>query len=151
MQNHATFKQFLEEALNAPVEYKVTMKTLDARRGRGRFTATFVSNGREITFEAEEEAKRTWSIAFWQKSEKSNYDISITGGGREFEVFATLKRIMDEFVRFAEPDEIVFTAEKDEPSRIKFYKRLFSRMPGWKVHHNTSQKHHDEFSVVRGG
>lgn len=54
-------------------------------------------------------------------------DYGLTGGGQEHEIFATVFDIIDYYVNKYKPKYLIFEAEKAELSRVKFYKRLWSR------------------------
>lgn len=51
-----------------------------------------------------------------------------TGAGDEFRVMATVVNIMLDFMKREKPDVIKFTADQDEPSRAKLYKRLTEKV-----------------------
>ena len=51
-----------------------------------------------------------------------------TGAGDEFRVMATIVNIMLDFMKREKPDVIMYTANMDEPSRAKLYKRLTEKV-----------------------
>jgi hypothetical protein len=63
--------------------------------------------------------KMKWEISFTMDGE-----LSATGTGQEFAVFATVREVFEWFVKKYEPRVFVFTASTDEPTRVKLYNRL---------------------------
>ena len=62
---------------------------------------------------------------YYDEDEEPDY--KITGGGSEYEIFATVMRIVFEYVKKNKPNAISFTADDDEPSRVKLYDRFVKR------------------------
>ena len=57
--------------------------------------------------------------------------MGITNSGDHFEVFATVAANIKEWLKTNSPTFIKFTAASDEPSRVKLYQRMASRIPGY--------------------
>ena len=55
---------------------------------------------------------------------ESEYSPKITNTGNEFEVFATVTKIIQAFVNKHSPPALMFKALVSEPSRVKLYKRF---------------------------
>lgn len=134
-----TFKEFIVEIMDKALPYKsATLK-------QGIFRVRFMVGEDEIVFEAENEELRhmgeeddegKWMILFGKKQQgKRDLSFNLTNKGSEFEVFATLKKIIAEFIEKCDPKVIQFSADKDEPTRARLYQRMFAKnMPaGWKI------------------
>lgn len=148
----------LAEILDKPLPFKFTLKT-------GKFRASFMAGEREIIFEAENEEvlygeadNGEWSILFGQKRRgrsrpgNDGLQFDLTGGGNEFEIFATLKTIIVKFIEKCSPRVINFSADKREPSRVTIYQKMFSRnLPaGWKLQKdNDLNDHNVYFQIIK--
>lgn len=62
----------------------------------------------------------------WEISFVRGDTMKVSGDGREFEVFATVLAIIDDFIETNDPDRLTFRAD-DTASRIKLYTRLVNR------------------------
>jgi hypothetical protein len=147
------------EILDKAVDYSVTDRT------KTFFQAEFVSNGRIIKFDADleydytdaddeaAEQRGVWAIAFVQKDPRGGpgrWDV--TKGGKEFEVFATIRKIIEEFINEYDPKKIKFTSDKDESNRGQLYYKLFSKLlpPGYSLKKDdSSSRVWDKFEVVK--
>ncbi|BDR26216.1 hypothetical protein RVBP17_2590 [Pseudomonas phage sp. 30-3] len=56
------------------------------------------------------------------------YDTAVTGTGNEFKVFSTILDITKRAISELKPNQIYFTADLSEPSRVKLYNRLATKM-----------------------
>ncbi|BDR25698.1 hypothetical protein RVBP16_1380 [Pseudomonas phage sp. 30-2] len=56
------------------------------------------------------------------------YDTTVTGTGNEFKVFSTILDITKRAISELKPNQIYFTADLSEPSRVKLYNRLATKM-----------------------
>jgi hypothetical protein len=69
----------------------------------------------------------------WEVSFMIDRSMNITGGGEEFPIFATVIKIIEEFVKQQSPKILEFSASKGEDkstSRIDLYNRMISKMAG---------------------
>lgn len=145
----------LNELLNQATDYTVTEKT------DTYFQAEFTSNGRTIRFDADQQYEYSeeanvhtgvWEIAFIQTDSNGIGRWDVTRGGKEFEVFATLRKIIMEFFRECQPKEIKFTAEKGNANRANLYQKLFNKMlpAGYKLQRDDdSSKINSNFMIVK--
>jgi len=62
------------------------------------------------------------------ETDDDGWKASLTGTGDSLKVFGTVIKIIKDFIEIHQPETLYFTAEKDEPSRIKLYKTLLSRV-----------------------
>lgn len=148
----------LDEILNKALPFEVTKDTSN------RYIVNFVAGNRTIEFQADNESdwyeedegvdsgESSWTISFGEKrvgerGEAIDYDYGKTKGGKEFEVFATLKAILKKFIKEKNPTAIRFTADKDDDkdNRARLYARMFKKNlpPGWKldVSHDEGDEH----------
>lgn len=74
----------------------------------------------------------TWELMFNQIS-TGKIKSDITGTGGEFQVFATVKAIVEDFINKVNPQAIAFSAK--EKSRVKLYDKfaLLFRRAGWQL------------------
>jgi hypothetical protein len=72
-------------------------------------------------------------LAFAAKDKHNDYHENITGSGNALRIFGTVYTILQDFIEHAQPDAIMFSADKDEPSRVSLYNRFAKRMvkQGW--------------------
>jgi len=153
----------LLEILNKPADYKIDVAKND------RFVASAVIKGREIVFAVEligrvdpdskwvvrdgDRGQDIWEMSFAEMQpthagmKKGTYQLTKSGG--EFEVFATWRKFMEEFLQRYHPGKIVFTADKDH-SRADLYAKLLKRfnMPGYKVNREEFGKV-DKFVIIK--
>ena len=71
---------------------------------------------------------KSWDMSFAlftvDQAGRSRIKTKITGTGNQFQVFATVAQITKDFVKLYRPDEITFSADPGEPSRVSLYKRM---------------------------
>lgn len=114
----------LFEALTDPAPFKVL-----GRSDEEYFAAEFMSNGRKIKFTADKNDD-VWSLEFAQVDNVTGdpygdrHQFKKTGRGGEFQVFATIKAIIDQFIKDYRPNVMYFTSDKDDTSRSTLYKTL---------------------------
>lgn len=133
--------KLLLELLDSSVKYKVTNQNDDY------YSEVATINGREIQFEAEREYnsgdvaenKLTWGIAFIEMTDDPKemvpFTIKKTGSGGELKVFSFVKSALERFIKKYEPPEFWFSADADEPSRVKLYTAFIERfrIPGYQI------------------
>jgi len=61
--------------------------------------------------------------------------VAATGKGAEFEIISTVINILKQFMQEVQPETIVLSALKREPTRVKMFDRLWNRAFGreWNV------------------
>jgi hypothetical protein len=149
----------IQEILDSTLPFKVV------RNNNHAYDVTFTAGNREIVFTAENEEayvndqndeehyddeydEGNWVIAFGEKikrhtvaadgskgKEYDAVDFGKTKGGKEFDVFATLKAILKQFIAEKKPVRIGFTADKSDGNRARLYAKLFKKnLPrGWSM------------------
>lgn len=127
----------LNEILNKKVDYEVIYD------GNDSFETSAKIGNRLIKFYASKEGDsdedtgailgNNWSIFFLERSEKTYSSQNKTGSGNEFEVFSFVKECILKVISKHKPDEITFSAEKDDKgktNRASMYERLLKRFIG---------------------
>lgn len=112
----------LQEIFNKPTKYNWSYKSRD--NWEGLFAVGEVEYVVEIELEHEDETnKEVWQMIFGVKGSKTHQQrVGITGTGNEFQVFATVGKMFDDFVKSIKPTRVEFTAK--EKSRQKLYDRF---------------------------
>ena len=90
-------------------------------------------------------------IAFVMVDDHNDNHETITHSGSPLEVFSTVVDIVNDFIKKCNPQGISFSADRDEPSRVRLYKR-FTRMltsRGWKQVELESGRYNDLFGLIR--
>ena len=127
------YADFLKEAFTQPVPWQWTEK--DAVSAYAKFTVDGLDY--RVTFDAIDSFVRAgqrkvlqWEFQFRlaqsPSEEKSRYGIS--GTGHAFTVFATVIDILKAFIKAYNPPEIEFSANTNEPSRVKLYRRFIQQI-----------------------
>ena len=74
-----------------------------------------------------------WSVSFERYEIGSNNRLSssakITGTGSQYAVFSTVVDIVKSFMGSEDPNQLMFTADKQEPSRVALYRRMVKMFP----------------------
>lgn len=108
--------QRVDELFNQSVPYQVIARTQNA------FCATFTIG--EGVFDVKAvNMNGSFIITF-----KRGATFSITNTGDHFVVFATIRKCIDEFITEYQPDRFKFSADQDEPSRVKLYDRMAKQL-----------------------
>ena len=96
-----------------------------------------VDDGYEITFKDSKGDFVVVTFELWAGPESFEVSFTrdgkynMTKGGDELRIFATVLKIMTDFLREHKPKFISFAASKEEESRVTFYKRLIRKfIPG---------------------
>jgi hypothetical protein len=130
----------LLEVLNQPVDFIITKNT------EKNLTAKFVIDDKRITFTANrivipsfvEDGKMDvdeWEIQFYEISGGKAPSYDKTGTGKEFQVFATIKKILEYLIKEKDVKALVFTATEKEKSRVRVYGTMLKRFKpaGFKI------------------
>lgn len=147
----------IDEILSNPLSFKVVERT------KSFYSAEFQAGKREIRFFASNEAvnygeedEGEWIIEFGEVNSDGYVSHGKTRSGNEFEVFATLKSIIKDFIGKCNPKIISFSADKDKKNnRARVYAKLFQRnmLSGWKLKTDDDPNEHVTtfFTMVREG
>lgn len=123
----------LNEVFNTQTQINVTGNTSDA------ITIEFTVNGMEFLFTAsndtwEDDQHVSWNIEFGLRKSNGEVDYDQTNTGNAYTVFAAVQQCTLKLIELhPEVGQVVFTAKKQEQSRVKLYDRLVRslRVPGW--------------------
>lgn len=94
-----------------------------------KFRAVATIGNRDIVFVAEYwSVAEVWDVSFYEKA-KDSYKTStkMTGSGNEIQVMSTIKNMMEMFFQEYNPDEVSFSADSEDKSRINVYARMLKR------------------------
>lgn len=129
-----TFSQYIEESFDKP--YKYTLSTTPFMEYYGSFK---LDDGSlvEVMFEANEHAD-DYEHTMWNIEFKRNGRQSETGEGDAMRIFATVIKMIEDFIKKENPKYILFSAlkpadredRKEKQSREKLYSRLVKRFSG---------------------
>lgn len=141
--------EILNEALDKPLPYKVTLSSSKY------WIAEFKVGDRLIQFEAER-IGGGWDIIFGEMEQRDGgytdgMKTKKTGKGNEFEIFATVKAIIDRFIDEKRPIMLSMDSHKGEPSRAKLYQRMIAKnLPsGWKMERDESHPTYTTFVLKK--
>lgn len=128
------FKEFISEALDSKVDYKVMRAT--ARMFRTRATI----GSRDVVFTADTQGSGLWEVDFKEINDTDS-TFQATGSGEELKVFAMVDASLKEFVARYAPEKIMFSAKEENAknTREKVYTRLMTRL-GYKLHSRSDTK-----------
>jgi hypothetical protein len=144
----------LQELLNSDVKYKIV------RASSGSFKTRATIGKRDILFTASKndhtDGLDSWSLEFEQISVdatgRKEFTFRKTNGGRPLEVFSMVKASIEEFLQRYHPEEIRFSAEKDDDgddTRPQVYKRLLAKaLPSFELV-DEDDSHGEVFFVYR--
>ena len=123
--HEGTLFTVIKEALDKPLPYEVTL------RSNKYWQAEFKVGNRLIQFEAER-IGGGWDIIFGEMEQREGgYSDGMktkkTGKGNEFQIFATVKAILDKFIEEKNPIMLSLDSHKGEPSRAKLYQRMIAK------------------------
>ena len=145
----------LDEILGKPLDYKIAEQT------KSFYQVEFTAGKREIRFIAQNESLEygdeddgEWMIEFGETTSDGSVAHGKTGSGNEFEVFATLKSILVDFIEKRNPTAILFSADKDKKNnRARVYAKMFQKnLPaGWHLEKDETPVAHEPvfFKLVR--
>lgn len=118
---------YLRELFDKPVAYEWTYKDdyqwvaeFDIEKVHYEFIADIINPYPEDDEEVEA------VIEFFHRTERGVPTHKISGVGNEHVVFATIVKIIREYITTAKPDVIIYSA--DEPNRAKLYDRMLARL-----------------------
>lgn len=114
----------LEESLDSIVKIDVDVEDPEI------FNASAKINGRAIDFMAHKNQNGIWTIEFIENGEH----FAMTGSGKEFQVFAMIRKCFETFTKKYSPKKIKFVANKSEKHRADVYQNIVKRfIKGYKI------------------
>lgn len=137
----------LFEILNTVIPFKITYKS------KGEVVYKFSINELDYVVELHKLMDKDWQISFFisnspnlnninkdnsddwgvDVSDDNNDEYTKSNTGNELAVFSTVIKIITDFLKTNDVDELGFSARNVEPSRVKLYTRLMSKykIPGY--------------------
>jgi hypothetical protein len=156
---------YISEAFDKPYEFRGGKRDNDFYSykfqplGPDLMPASFVDVTITGSENADDEDEYIWEIVFsrQKKGSKTRYDT--TGEGDAMRIFATVIKVVEDFVKKENPKYLSFQAEKDKPrggkglqSREKLYSRMVSKFFSKKYTVKTStNKFGTVFNMKRKG
>ena len=147
----------LTESLDKPLPFQITSNN------EAEFQVEFQAGDRMIRFSAFNEFDsdwdkednedmdddHEWSVEF-SEIKGHNASHGKTGSGNEFQVFATIKAILEKFAKERDPWFIRFEADKNDGNRARLYAKMIKRnLPdGWKVQVDDVGGMYQQFTLV---
>lgn len=101
----------------------------DSETSDHHMTAYFQVDDADYNVEFESSMENQWGFDFGRSVGKNAPVSTITGTGKQYAVFSTVVDIVKDFIRQIDPDQLVFSAARDEPSRVKLYDRMVKMFP----------------------
>jgi hypothetical protein len=132
----------LNELLSKPYSYT-------AHEADGKYKASFVTADKSKIELIVTKANNAWVLDFFR-----NGAASLTGDGDAFRIFATVLRIIDDFIIDCDPEVIVFAGITAEASRISLFNKLTEKvLAKYKsyIRINQSQLKPDDATELDGG
>ena len=141
---------FLEEAFNKPYPYKLIRVDNDEyvsefKADDGTFIKTMFSGSEHV----DDYDEYDWEIVFQRMGKSGKPSMEITGEGDAMRIFATVIKIIGEFIKKENPKYMNLSAEKKTQggdknvlqSREKLYKRMLTKFLGskYKIDHRTAR------------
>lgn len=111
--------------------------------------------GYTVTFEKQHGrvGMDNWSASFERYEIGANNRLSnsakITGTGQSMSVFGTVVDIVKDFMKSKDPNQLMFTADKQEPSRVALYRRMVKMFPSNKYEVEQYADGVDEYFLVK--
>lgn len=126
--------QSFSESLNNPVRYKLTLE--DKNAVRSVYHARFISGTNIYRVDVSVyhgSIGNVFDVMFVKEDGESRIVKAHTGDQNAFQVFATVAAILQEILAKHDGKVVIkFSADNDEPSRVKLYER-FARMIAKKI------------------
>lgn len=132
----------LLELLDSKVAYKVS-KHADA------YEETATIDGKQIIFQCmtswiDDHNSPSWEVSFMTEH-GTTFSIKKTGSGSELKIFAFVIEAVYRFVAACKPEAFHFSADNNEPSRVKLYAALARRFKDENYTKESMQKYGDTY------
>jgi len=138
----------ITEILDSKIDYEVTEDT----KYKFKCEATINDRVIELVATMRDKAKNSWEIVFAEKDdERERYSYGITGGGKELQVFAMVKRAILDLIKKHKPGLIMFDADKSrDTTRADLYERFLKRfnLPEYEFYRRPGSRV-DYFDLIR--
>jgi hypothetical protein len=138
----------IDESFNSRHEKQVVKSTPNGTTVKANI------GGREIVFMVHisvgMDNKKTAMIEFSEKTDGGKYaTYDKTGSGSEMQVFSfVIDCVRDAIIDF-DPDKIDFTAVKADGNRGRLYKKLASKIPGYKLQDVQDGRYEELYTFVK--
>ena len=109
------------EALDSSYPYR------DSKQNPGRAFYFDTEDDQEYKVEFDSLWGDDVRVAFAARGQGDEHKIGLTGTGNSRKIFGTVIKIVKDYIRKANPEIIVFSANNSEPSRVRLYHMLASQ------------------------
>ena len=140
--------EIIKEVFDSSVKGKLVRATNDL------FTTRATIGDRDIVFNAvhndTEEGKSIWEIEFTEKAAGST-TYGKSGSGNELQVFSFVIDSIKELVSRYYPDELTFSAHKEDGNRSRLYQVMIKKikLPGYHPAPVEAGRYDDMFRIVK--
>ena len=110
----------VDEALDSSYEYR------NSNLNPGKIFYFDTEDGSEYKVQIEGDAFRS-EVVFAQRGQGDEAKVGITGTGNSRKIFGTVVNIVQNYINRVKPELLTFTANNNEPSRLRLYKTLASQ------------------------
>ena len=115
-------KENINEALDSSYPYEG-----NANNGRYHFE-TEDDVQYKVYFGGQDLVEISFSAILPGEEDNSSPKTTITGTGNSRKIFGTVVKIVQDYLEHHEPNSLYFTADSDEPSRVKLYNTMISQV-----------------------
>jgi hypothetical protein len=112
----------IDEALDSSYPYR------NSKQNPGKDFYFDTEDGQEYKVEFDSIWGDDVSVAFSARGQGDEHKTGITGTGNSRKIFGTVIKIVKDYIRKANPEIIVFSANNSEPSRVRLYNMLASQV-----------------------
>ena len=141
--------QKIDEALDSSYDYR------NSKQNPGNAFYFDTEDGQEYKVEFDSVFAGDVRVAFAARGQGDEHKIGLTGTGNSRKIFGTVIKIVKDYVRKAQPDNLSFSANSSEPSRVRLYKMLASQadkeLPNYKFADSFSNGGFTTYYLTRDG
>lgn len=112
----------MTEALDSSYEYR------NSKQNPGNAFYFDTEDGQEYKVEFDSIWGDDVTVSFAARGQGDEHKIGLTGTGNSRKIFGTVIKIVKDYIRKANPEIIVFSANNSEPSRVRLYNMLASQV-----------------------
>jgi hypothetical protein len=110
------------EALDSSYPYR------NSKQNPGKNFYFDTEDGQEYKVEFDSIWSDDVTVSFAARGQGDEHKIGLTGTGDSRKIFGTVIKIVKDYIRKANPEIIVFSANNSEPSRVRLYNMLASQV-----------------------
>jgi hypothetical protein len=111
--------------------FKTSTEGFNKKYEKNAYSIEFTVEDQHYLLEALQmhESPGEWVVSFSllqysQRSKRLHYRSDVTGTGQVFKVFGVVVHLLENFIHEVHPKRLSFSANSNEPSRVRLYDRL---------------------------